>query len=345
MKKIISILVVLLFMLLLTACGGAVTDIPPSASPAETTSPADTPTDTPAQTPSETPADTPVPTASPAEVRARPDADREGFAITLPDEINTIVSIGPSNTEVIAALGLGGKVIAADRFSEGIAGIDDAVAVLDLMLIDAEYLIELNPDIIFVTGLTRAHDDDAPLRLISDVGISVVHVPTSVSIDAIMKDIQFIAEVLDMHDAGEYILANMQAELDAIREIAAGITQVRTVYFEISPAPTMWSLGSNTFINEMIELIGAVNIFRDDEGWLSVADETLLDANPDVIITSVNFTDDPVSEIMNRPGWGAITAVQNGDVFFVTTNYVNRANHNIVHGLRQIAAAVFPDYF
>ncbi|MCL2367276.1 MAG: ABC transporter substrate-binding protein [Oscillospiraceae bacterium] len=332
MRKLISIFLGLICVLLLAACAGGTAPATPS------------PPSLPAEI---TPASPDTPTSEPPvqESRNRPDVDREGFAITLPDEINTIVSIGPSVTEVLMALGKGDKIIAADRFSDDIPGLAEGIAVLDLLLVDAEYLIRLNPDIIFVTGLTRARDDDNPLRLVSDAGITIAYVPTSVSIEAIIEDIRFIAAVMDAHDMGENIISDMQAQLEEIRQIATAITESRTVYFEISPAPSIWSLGSNTFINEMIELIGAVNIFSDKDGWASVADEALLQANPDVIITSVNFIDNPIEEIMNRPGWGAITAVQNGDIFQATTNYVNRANHNIINGLREIAAAVYPDYF
>ncbi|MCL2392989.1 MAG: ABC transporter substrate-binding protein [Oscillospiraceae bacterium] len=345
MKRTLCIffgLVMILFAL--SACGGnnnpAPTPLP--TPPTETSSP---PVET-AAPPVDTQAlPAPAPEPPVQESRNRPDVDREGFAITLPDEINTIISIGPSNTEILVALGFGDEIIAADRFSDGIPGLSEGVATLELLLIDAEFLIDLNPDIIFVTGLTRARDDDNPLRVVSDAGISIVYVPTSTSIAAIMEDIRFLAAVMDAHDMGEDIISDMQTELDAIREIAATITEPRTVYFEISPAPTMWSLGTNTFIHEMIELIGAENIFADKDGWVGVADEIVLYKNPDVIITSVNFIDDPVEDIVRRPGWGAITAVQNDDVFQVTTNYVNRANHNIINGLREIATVVYPDYF
>jgi len=345
MRRFISIFLGLVFVLLLAACAGGTgpaSTTPAPSPPVEATS-APAGTQEPADT--QTPADTASPERPAEETRNRPEVDREGFAITLPDEVNTVISIGPSVTEVIVALGMGDKIIAADRFSDNIPGLAEGIAVLDLLLVDAEYLIELNPDIIFVTGLTRSRSDDDPMRLVSDAGITIIYVPTSISIDAIIEDIRFIAGVMDAHDAGEDIISDMQAELEAIRQIAYGITETRTVFFEISPAPSIWSLGTNTFINEMIELIGAENIFADKDGWVGVADEVLLEANPDVIITSVNFIDNPVEEIISRPGWGAITAVQNGDVFQVTTNYVNRANHNIIRGLREIAAAVYPDYF
>jgi iron complex transport system substrate-binding protein len=242
------------------------------------------------------------------------------------------------------ALGFGDKILATDRFSDDVAGIADGISGLDLISLDAEFVMELNPDIVFVTGMTRVSGDEDPLYLVSDAGIAVIYMPISASIDAIIEDIRFLSAVMDVREAGEDIISDMQAELDAIREVAATISEARTVYFEISPVPHMWTLGENTFINEMIELIGAVNIFADKDGWVSVADEALLEANPDVIITSVDL-DDAVAEIMNRPGWSAIAAVQNGNVFQVSTNYTNRPSQNIIKGLREISLAVFPDYF
>jgi len=331
MRRNINIFLGLLAIVLaLAACGaGANPDATPLPSPPVQATPA--PADTPAQPAAENP--------------ARPTVDREGFAITLPGEINSIISIGPSNTEILVALGFGDKIISTDRHSDNVEGIAQGISVLDLMSLDAEFVLEQNPDIIFVIGMTRVFGDDDPLRLVTEAGITVIYMPTSVSIAEIMEDIRFIAAVMDAHAAGEYIIADMQAEIEAIREIAATITETRTVYFEISPAPTMWTLGINTFIHEMIELAGAVNIFADKDGWVGVADEALLEANPDVIITSVNHIDDPVAEIMGRPGWDAITAVRNDDVFAVSPNYTSRQSHNIIRGLREIAIAVYPDYF
>jgi len=337
MRKAILFLSMTLIVMTMTACRSIETPpaMPPAVSPAAEAAPA----------PVTPPAPEPTPEVPQVYNRIRPEVDREGYAITLPDEISTIISIGPSNTEVLVALGFGDKIISTDRFSHDVPGIAEGISVLDMLSLDAEFIIDLNPDIIFITGMTRVHGDDNPLRLVSDVGITVIYMPSSVSISAIIEDIRFMADVMDAHDTGEEIIAEMQAELDRIQAIARTITETRTVYFEIAPAPNMWTLGANTFVHEMIELVGAVNIFANKDSWVSVADEALLEANPDVIITSVNFLDDPIAEIMNRPGWGAITAVQNGDVFQVDTSTSNRPSHNIVKALREIAEAVFPEYF
>ena len=277
---------------------------------------------------------------------ARPATDREGYAITLPQNINKIVSIGPSNTEILAGLGFGGKIIAADTYSSGVAGLSSNVpATLDILSLDAEYIINLMPDVIFITGMARGGSEDNPLALVSAVGITVIYMPTSVSIAAIMEDIRFIAAVMDAREAGDRLVSNMQAEIDKINRIAAGIREKRKVYFEISAAPWMYSFGSGTFLNEMIELTGAVNVFKDQTSWISVSDEALLAANPDVILTSVDYLDDPINEILRRPGFGAITAVRNRNVFRIDTASSNRPSQNIIKALNEIARAVYPEYY
>ena len=277
---------------------------------------------------------------------ARQMVDREGFEVTLPEEINRIITIGPSNTEIVIALGLGEKIVAADSFSADVYGLPDGITTeLDMLSLDAEYVVSLMPDIIFITGIARAGGTDDPLAPVTAAGTTVIYMPSSASIADISEDILFIAEVLEKYEAGEAIVMDMQAEINEVREIARSITTNRTVYFELYPAPWMVSFGRGTFLHEMIELVGATNIFEDLEGWVSVSDETLLLLNPDVILTSSDFLDDPIGEIAGRPGFDAISAVQNGNIHVITANYSNRPNHNITRALWEIALAVFPEYF
>jgi len=276
----------------------------------------------------------------------RPNKDREGYAITLPEKINRIVSIGPSNTEILAGLGFANLITAADIYSADIAGLSpNTLTELDMMALDAEYIVSLMPDIIFITGMARGGTGDNPLAPVSAAGISVIYMPTSGSIAAIMEDIRFIAAVMNAGDTGETLISNMQTEINKIKEISKTITETRTVYFEISPAPWMYSFGTGTFLNEMIELTGAENIFKNQTGWLSVSDESLLASNPDVILTSTDFLEDPAGEIMGRPGFDAITAVLNGNVRRIDANSSSRPSQNITKALREIAKAVYPEYY
>ena len=272
------------------------------------------------------------------------DMDRDGNSITLPESIDTIISMGPSNTEVLAALGFADRIIATDAYSDNIPGVDPSLAMFSMMAPDAEQIISMMPDVIFVTGMSMVGGDD-PYRVVTDVGICVIYMPSSTSINGIKEDIQFMAAVLNVQERGAQLVSDMEREIERIRLIGETITEKKSVYFELAAAPFMYSLGQNTFLNEMIELIGAVNVFADQFEWLSVADEAVLDANPDVILTSVNYIDDPVGEILSRQGWGDVSAVSNNAVFYIDTDSSNRPSHNIVIALLQMTKAVYPDKY
>jgi iron complex transport system substrate-binding protein len=271
--------------------------------------------------------------------------DREGYTVNLPETISSIVSIGPPVTEILVALGFGSQIISADMFSSDVYGIAEGISVLDMMALDAEFIINLQPDVIFVTGMTRFPGQEDPLGIVSRFGIPVVFIPVSADISGIILDILFISEVMGAEETGKLIVYNMESEIAAVRRIAEGIADRRTVYFEISPAPWLYSSGSGTYLAEMLGIAGANNVLADFEGWMPLSDELILMLNPDVILTSTDFLDDPLAEIAGRPGWHTVTAVQNGDIFYICANASSRPNHNIILAIRQIAHAVYPEYF
>ena len=203
--------------------------------------------------------------------------DREGNPIVFPDEINSIISIGPSNTEILVALGFGDRIVQTDSYSTGIPGIQTGISTYDMLALDLEHIISLAPDVIFTTGLTQIEGDEDPLGRVKDVGISVIDIPTAESIADIKDDIHFIATVMGAESKGNKLIEEMDTEINRIQEIASGISEKKRVYFELSPAPWMWTFGTGTFLQEMLEIAGAINIFADIEGWTDVTDEVLLE--------------------------------------------------------------------
>ena len=139
----------------------------------------------------------------------------------------------------------------------------------------------------------------------------------------------------------------MRKEIEAVRKKGASIAQdkKKTVYFEIGAAPYMYSLGTGTFINEMIEIIGAQNILADQKSWIAVSDEMVLAKDPDVILTNVSYIPNPIDEIMARSGWASLKAVKGKKVFGIDTNSSSRPNHNIIKALKEMAKAVYPEIY
>ena len=271
--------------------------------------------------------------------------DRAGNEVKVPTKIEKIISTAPSNTEILVGLGLADKIIAADTYSEGIEGLSKDTKLMDFQNPDAEAMVELDPDIVIASGYNQVGSSEDPYKSVSDAGIPVVYIPSSSSIDGIYKDIEFIAELVNEKDKGNEIIDSMKKDVESIKEIGSKIKDKKTVYFEIGPAPTLYSVGKDTFINEMIQIIGAKNIFADKDAWISPSEESVIDANPDVILTNVNYVENPTEEIMSRTGWENITAVKDKAVYSIDANSSSRPTQNIIKALKEMAKAVYPDEY
>ena len=263
--------------------------------------------------------------------------DREGTEVNIPTKIEKIISTAPSNTEVLMALGLGDKLVAIDKYSTDIEGINTELPQIDFLNPDAETIIGLEPDIVIASGHNKTGSVEDPFKAISEAGIPVVYIPSSDSIDGIYKDIEFIADVVNERSKGK--------EIEEIKAIGDTITDKKSVYFEISPAPYLSSFGKSTFLNEMIEIIGAKNIFENEEGWVSPTAEAIIDANPDVIITNAGYMENPTEEIKSRDAWENINAIKNNEVYLVDQNASSRPSQNVIKALEQMAKAVYPEHY
>lgn len=283
-------------------------------------------------------------TASSSDAPAPITKDRAGMDITLPKEINSIISLAPSSTEVLYALGMKDKIIAIDTQSQRLEGINTELPAFDMMSPDGEKMASLKPDIVFVSGMSFAGDVD-PFKALKDMGICIVQTPSSDSIKGITEDISFIAQVVGKQAEGEKIVADMQTEVDRIAAIGKTITDKKSVLFEIACAPDIYSFGSGVFLNEMIEIIGATNVLADQKSWLAVEVESAVKANPDVILTNVTYVEDPVAEILSREGFAGVTAVKEKQVYYIDNFASSLPNHNIVKALNQMAKAIYPEQY
>lgn len=279
-----------------------------------------------------------------AEETALPTADRAGNEITVPEEITKIVCMAPSTAQVLEDLGLTDLLVGIDNqtpyYVEGL----DALPQFDMMAPDCESLLALDPDIVFTTCMSNIGSDGPYAELVA-AGICVAEIPSSASIEAIQTDIQFISDCFGMHQEGAALVEEMQSSIDTVSAIGETITDKKSVLFEIACLPDIYSFGSGCFLNEMLELIGAENVFADQEGWMSVTEEAAIAANPDVILTSVNYIEDPVGEILSRQGWENVTAISNQQAYYIDNASTALPNHRIVTALEQMAAAVYPEVY
>lgn len=320
-KKRLAAFLLGMLLLALTACGK------------ETAAKTETSTDQAAETESEAPA-------------ALPTTDPSGASIEIPDQVDSVVALAPSICETLVALGVEEKITGYDLQSVGIAGLPENVPTFDTVNPDVEQLTALAPDMLLVSNLSL-YDQEAPYQPLIDAGVCVICVPTSESVEGVRDDIRFLAAALGVPEEGDRVVEEMDAELAKLSDILSDIPEEerKSVYFEISPAPYLYSCGSGTYLHELIELAGGRNVLADQSGWLSVEGETVVAANPDVIFTNVNYTDAPVEEILGREGWAGVSAVMDQAVYYIDNRASSLPDQNIVKAAEQMAQALYPERF
>jgi iron complex transport system substrate-binding protein len=107
----------------------------------------------------------------------------------------------------------------------------------------------------------------------------------------------------------------------------------------------MITCGKDSYISDMVSVIGARNIFEHDPWITFPSAEAIIARNPDVILTSVDYLDDPIAEIKNRYGFEHINAVINNHIYRIDTDSLVRPSPRIIPAVRQMACAVYPELY
>ena len=279
----------------------------------------------------------------------KPTVDRAGNPIEVPDYAERIVSLAPSTTQFLIELGLSDKIVGIDSNSvDYLEDLDPTIPNFDMMNPDNEAIAALEPDIVFTSGMSYV-GGESPFQPLVDAGICVADIPSSASMEDIMLDLQFIGLCVNEPEVAEGYVESMELMLEEVQEFSAEVPERKTVLFMMSiptsDYPTIYSFGSGTYMSDMLDYIGADNACGDMEGWVAITEEEAVAMNPDVILTNVNWVEDPAGEIMALPGWSNVTAVKNGEVYYVDANLCSRPNEHIANATIEWGACVYPDQF
>lgn len=271
--------------------------------------------------------------------------DAVGNKVTIEQKPEKIVSLIPSNTEAVFALGSGEKVIGVsenDNYPEETKDIQK----IGGMEIDTEMILALQPDI--VLAHESAHNSKEGIQQLKDAGIPVLIVNDAKSFKEVYTSIEMIGTAIGELDKAKEIVKTMQNKLEKIKEKAKAIKSEdrKSVFVEVSPSPEIYTTGKNTFMDEMLDIISADNVAGELDGWVKLDEESMIAANPDVIITTYGYyTGDPVKEVTGRNGWADIQAVKNGEVFDVHSDIVTRSGPRLIEGVEELAKSVYPNVF
>jgi iron complex transport system substrate-binding protein len=270
--------------------------------------------------------------------------DALGDEIQLDSEPERIISLIPSNTEILFELGLGKEVVGVtdfDNYPEEAASKEK----IGGMEFNVEKIISLNPDLVLAHESTAVSAKEG-LNQLRDAGINVFVVRDTQKIDEVYTIIDNIGKLTGKTEEAEKLVSSMKKDLEDIKAKAEDVQEKKKVYVEVAPSPDIYSTGDKTFINEMLELINAENALKDQEGWIAVNQEEVIAANPDVIITTYGYYNDKSKEqLLTRAGWQDMNAIKNENVHDVHSDLVTRTGPRLVEGVEEIAKSVYPEIF
>ena len=277
--------------------------------------------------------------------------DRAGNGIVLPENVDRIISMAPSTTQVLIELGLADKIVGIDTNSATyIADLSADVAQFDMMAPDNEAIAALNPDIVFTSGMSSV-GGTSPFQSLIDSGVCVADIPSSASIADIAEDIRFIGTVTGKENEAEDLVEAMTLYISAVEDIAKTVPEgekkkvLLMMNVPSAEFPTIYTVGKGTYMDEMFGIIGAENAFGDKEGWLSISIEEALAANPDVILMDCNWMPGADEAVKALEGWENVTAVKNGDVYQIDEDLCSRPNHHVAEACAEWAKCVYPGQF
>jgi iron complex transport system substrate-binding protein len=307
------------------ACAGS-----PTPTPAPTAAPTAQPTLAPAATPTETPQTITL-------------TDGLGRTITLDAPAERIVSMAPSNTEILYALGAGGSVVGRDEFSdypEGALNIPSIGGGFGEY--NSEAIVALKPDLVLAGGINTPDQ----VQALQALGLTVYMVANPTDFDGLYANLDAVGTLTGHAAQAQELIDRLRGRVATITDQLAGASKVK-VFFEVDGTdPTApWSTGTGTFQDYLIRLAGGENVVS-FAGWGQVNLEDLIASDPQVILFSAApYIPTTVESIGQRPGWSVITAVKQGAVFGIDTDLTDLPGPRLVDGFEAISRAVHPEAF
>ena len=279
-----------------------------------------------------------APTAAPAAfITVTDDAGRQ---VTLKNLPTRIVSLAPSNTEILYALGLGDRVVGVTEYCDYPPEAKQKPKIGGFANIDLEKVIGLNPDLVLATNIHA----EAVVSELQKRGVTVVVIEPK-NVDDVLTKIAFVGKLTGKSDNATRLTAQLKNRIDAVTTTVATVKTKSRVFYEIDK--TLFTPGPGSFIDDMITKAGGLNIAADaKDAYTQLSPEAIIAKDPQVILLGdMNFGESPES-VKARPGWSNISAVKNGRVIPIADeNIVSRPGPRIVEGLELIARALYPELF
>ncbi len=267
--------------------------------------------------------------------------DEVGRTVRVPQPVQRIVSLAPSLTETIYALGLQDRLVGDTDYCDFPPDAQKKPKVGGAINPSLEQIVALRPDLVLVTkSLNRLETVNA----LDGLGIPSYSTDPH-TVEEIISSTERLADVLGVPEAGATLGADLQHHLTALQQHLSGLPP-RRVIFIVWPDPLI-SVGKNTFIADALRLAGASSIVDSSQDWPQMSLEEVVRLQPDFLVFAASHSDggqDQFDVLAERPGWRGLDAVRNRR-FAVISEAVNRPAPRIVSAIEDLARQLHPEAF
>ncbi|MGI5859688.1 MAG: ABC transporter substrate-binding protein [Tepidanaerobacteraceae bacterium] len=274
------------------------------------------------------------------------------FSVTLTDQIGRevaieklperIVSLAPSNTEILYALGLEEKIVGVTDYCDYPEAAKNKEKIGGFSEPNIEKIVSVKPDLVVATNMHQKSVEELEKLNIP----SVVLDPKD--FDEMFASIEIIGKATGQQDEALTLIKNLKARMENVEDVVDKVKLDKRpkVYYEIWPSPITTS-GPGTFVDDIIQRAGGENIAKDaQKAYPQYSQEMIIDKNPDFIIFSHHgSSNQSIEDVITRQGWENINAIKNKKVFYLDENLVQRATPRLVDGLEKFVEILYPELF
>jgi iron complex transport system substrate-binding protein len=287
-------------------------------------------------------------TVAPGDLTAPPRTFTDGLdrQVTLPGGVaSRVVSLAPSNTEILYAIGAGDQVVGRDEFSDFPAEAKAVETVGGSMgQYSTEAIVALKPDLVLAAEINPPE----LVKQLEDLGLTVYYLKNPLTLEEMYGNLETVGQ-LTGHDVAEMV-DSLKGRVAAVDEKIATVTEKPVVFYEIdaSDASKPFTYGPGTFGDLLIERAGGTNLASAAgiaDPYPQVSLEQIVATGPDVIVLGDSMWGITAEAVKARAGWENLGAVQQDQIFPFDDNLVSRPGPRLVDGLEQLAKLLHPELF
>ncbi len=265
--------------------------------------------------------------------------------VSLPGPAQKIVSLAPSNTELLYEVGAGSQVIARDEFSDFPAAVSSLPSVGgSLGKYNFEAIAALKPDLVLAAQINTPDQ----VKSIEDLGITVFYLNNPTDFNGLYQNLEAVGQLSGRSTEASALVQSLKARVQAVSDKLATITTHPKVYYELDATDPAnpYTAGPGSYIDMLIKMAGGENISDMlNSDYAAISSEQVITANPDFILLGDAAYGVTVESIGQRPGWADIAAVKNNQVIAFDDNTVSRPTARLVDALENLAKLLHPEAF